>query len=227
MAVLIEAINIVVNNNSLIRDRNVEEQFLKNVPSQTYCSDGLLHRIGFMDQISANNYIHYLTKDLGLTHLNDDDKAVDFVLVDMLKGPLSDCDWIHFKREKVFDHRDEFEKSDEDFSIAWRQGDFEGKDNEYIVELEEGENTKGDDFYEEDIATPYGWSPDEAIYTPTYQPIRRKDLEEVSRTEYVITYKNKETGELYEVERRRWIGKDTIKKTKDKITKELRKIIRK
>ena len=49
MAVLIEAINIVVNNNALIKDRNVEEQFLKNVPSQTYCSDGLVHRLGFMD----------------------------------------------------------------------------------------------------------------------------------------------------------------------------------
>ena len=67
MAVLIEAINIVVNNNALIKDRNVEEQFLKNVPSQTYCSDGLVHRLGFMDQISANNYIHYLTNDLGLS----------------------------------------------------------------------------------------------------------------------------------------------------------------
>lgn len=93
MAVLIEAINIVVNNNSLIKDRNIEEQFLRNVPSQTYCSDGLLHRIGFMDQISANNYIHYLTNDLGLTYLDDDGKAVDFVLVDMMRGPLSECDW--------------------------------------------------------------------------------------------------------------------------------------
>lgn len=36
MAVLIDAINIVVNNNALIRDRNVEEQFLKNVLSQTF-----------------------------------------------------------------------------------------------------------------------------------------------------------------------------------------------
>ena len=43
----------------------------------------------------------------------------------------------------------------------------------------------------------------------------------------MITYKNKETGELYDVERRRWIGKDTIRKTKEKITKELRKIISK
>lgn len=138
MAVLIEAINIVVNNNSLIKDRNIEEQFLRNVPSQTYCSDGLLHRIGFMDQISANNYIHYLTNDLGLTYLDDDGKAVDFVLVDMMRGPLSECDWLRFKRAKVFAHRVKFEKSDEDFSIAWRRGDFEGKDNEYIVETKEG-----------------------------------------------------------------------------------------
>ena len=227
MAVLIEAINIVVNNNSLIKDRNIEEQFLRNVPSQTYCSDGLLHRIGFMDQISANNYIHYLTNDLGLTHLDDDEKAVDFVLVDMMRGPLSDCDWLRFKRAKIFAHRDRFEKSDEDFSIAWRRGDFEGKDNEYIVETKEGESTDDDDFYEEDIATPYGWSPDDAIYTSTYNPNRRRDLEEVSRTEYVITYKNKVTGELHEVQRRRWIGKDTLRKTKEKIRKEVRRIISK
>ena len=227
MAVLIEAINIVINNNSLIRDRNVEEQFLKNVPSQTYCSDGLVHRLGFMDQISANNYIHYLTKDLGLTYLDENEKAIDFVVVDMLKGPTTSCDWIRFKRDKLFAHREEFNKSDEDFSAAWRRGDFEGKDNEYIVEIEQGESTDDDDFYEEDIATPYGWSPDEAIYTSTYHPNRRRDLEEVSRTEYVITYKNKETGELHEVERRRWIGKDAFRKTKEKITKELRKIISK
>ena len=227
MAVLIEAINIVVNNNSLIKDRNIEEQFLRNVPSQTYCSDGLLHRIGFMDQISANNYIHYLTNDLGLTYLDDDGKAVDFVLVDMMRGPLSECDWLRFKRAKVFAHRVKFEKSDEDFSIAWRRGDFEGKDNEYIVETEEGESADDDDFYEEDIATPYGWSPDDAIYTSTYNPNRRRDLEEVSRTEYVITYKNKVTGELHEVQRRRWIGKDTLRKTKEKIRKEVRRIISK
>lgn len=227
MAVLIEAINIVVNNNALIKDTNVEEQFLKNVPSQTYCSDGLVHRLGFMDQISANNYIHYLTNDLGLTYLDENDKAIDFVVVDMLKGPTKDCDWIRFKRDKLFAHREEFDKSDEDFSAAWRRGDFEGKDNEYIVEIEHGESADDHDFYEEDIATPYGWSPDDAIYTSTYHPNRRKDLEEVSRTEYMITYKNKETGELYDVERRRWIGKDTIRKTKEKITKELRKIISK
>ena len=162
-----------------------------------------------MDQISANNYIHYLTNDLGLTYLDEDDKAIDFVVVDMLKGPTKDCDWIRFKRDKLFAHREEFDKSDEDFSAAWRRGDFEGKDNEYIVEIEHGESADDHDFYEEDIATPYGWSPDDAIYTSTYHP------------------KNKETGELYDVERRRWIGKDTIRKTKEKITKELRKIISK
>ncbi len=95
------------------------------------------------------------------------------------------------------------------------------------VEIKQGETSDDDDFYEEDIATPYGWSPDDAIYTSTYHPNRRSDLEEVSRTEYMITYKNKVTGELHEVERRRWIGKDTIRKTKEKITKELRKIISK
>ena len=180
-----------------------------------------------MEQISANNYIHYLTKDLELTYLDENEKAVDFVVVDMLKGPTTSCDWIRFKRDKLFAHREEFNKSDEDFSAAWRKGDFEGKDNEYIVEIEQGESTSGDDFYEEDIATPYEWSPDKAIYTSTYHPNRRSDLEEVSRTKYVITYKNKETGELHEVEKRRWIGKDAFKKTKEKITKVLGKIISK
>lgn len=227
MAVLIEAINIVVNNNAIIKDRNIEEQFLKNVPSQTYCSDGLLHRFGFMDQISINNYIHYLTKDLGLTYLDENNKAIDFVVVDMLEGPTTDCDWIRFKRAKLFDHREDFDKYDEDFSVAWRRGDFEGKDNEYIVEIEQGESVDDHYFYEEDIATPYGWSPDDAIYTSTYHPSHKKDLEEVSRTEYEITYKNKETGEVHDVERRTWIGKDTLRKTKEKITKELRKIIKK
>ena len=224
MAVLIEAINIVVDSRAFDNKPDIEAEFLKNVPSQTYCSDGLLHRIGFMDYISTNNYVHYLQNSLGLTYLDEDENAIDFVVVDMLKGPISKCNWLRFKREKLFVHRDEFEKSDEDFSIAWRRGDFEGSDNEYIVEIEEGEQAEEDEFYEQDIATPYGWSPDEAIYTSTYHPTRRKDLEEIDRNEYVITYKNKHTGEIHEVERRKWIGK-RIRKTKDKIRKELRKII--
>ncbi len=36
-----------------------------------------------------------------LPNLDEDEKAVDFVVVDMLKGPLSGCDWIRFKREKL------------------------------------------------------------------------------------------------------------------------------
>ena len=143
-----------------------------------------------MDQISANKYIHYFIKDLGLTHLDENEKAVDFVVVDI------DCEWIRFKREKIFAHRDNFEKSDEDFSIVWLRNDFEGKDNEYIVETKQREDADDNDFYEEEIATPYGWSPDDAIYTSTYHPNRRKVLEEVSRTEYAITCKNKQTGEL-------------------------------
>lgn len=54
-----------------------------------------------MDHITTNNFVHYLKNELGLTHLDEDEKAVDFVVVDMLKGPLSGCDWIRFKREKL------------------------------------------------------------------------------------------------------------------------------
>lgn len=74
------------------------------------------------------------------------------------------------------------------------------------------------------LPTPYGWWPDEDIYTSTYNPTRRKDLVEVSRNEYVVIYKNKHTGEIHKVERRKWIGKG-IRRTKDKIRKQLRKLL--
>lgn len=70
IAVLIEAINIVVDSKVFNNKPDIEAEFLKNVPSQTYCSDGLLHRIGFMDYISTNNYVYYLQNSLGLTHLD-------------------------------------------------------------------------------------------------------------------------------------------------------------
>ena len=59
------------------------------------CFDKLA-RVGFMDPAAVRKFIDEL-EDLGLTYLSDD-KAVDLLVCDQLRGPLADCDWVQFTR---------------------------------------------------------------------------------------------------------------------------------
>ena len=162
MAVLIEAWNVIVNDNRIEKADGIRDAFLKNIPSKAYCSDGT---------------------------------SVDIVVIDMLKGSTTKCDWIAYKRDKLFNYRTEYKKSHEDFSIAWHIECFEGNRDNYAVFYPEN-NFADSEFTESGISFPFGWNPDEAIYTSDHTSKPEEELEEISRTESIITYRRKSTSEI-------------------------------
>ncbi len=93
MAVLIEAISIVIRADALIAAYpGGWDSYVRDVPNATMCADNELVRIGFMSPVDAESYIKTLST-YGLEFLVDG-KARDLAVVDQLKGPLAPCDWI-------------------------------------------------------------------------------------------------------------------------------------
>lgn len=97
MAILIEAISVVLNANSVItKYPGGWEQFVADVPNKTLCADGELARIGFMMPQDAKAYVESLARH-GLIYLCDGN-AQDFVIVDQQRGFAAPCDWAEFGR---------------------------------------------------------------------------------------------------------------------------------
>ncbi len=95
MAVLIEAISVVIRADSLLKTfPGGWEGFKAIVPNQTLCADKEIVRIGFMTPDDVESFIKKLEKK-GLTYLHDD-KSVDIAVVDQLRGPTAKCDWLEF-----------------------------------------------------------------------------------------------------------------------------------
>ena len=92
MAVLIEAISVVVKRSSVNEKFSGGWQaFVDDVPNDTFCADDEIARIGFMSPADVESYIQHL-EALGLTYLRDD-KAHDMVVVDQQRGIVVSCDW--------------------------------------------------------------------------------------------------------------------------------------
>jgi len=95
MAVLIEAISVIVRRDALLKSfGNNWERFKQTVPNETMCADDELIRVGFMTPQDVKHYVNMLQAK-GLKHLQDG-KDTDVVVVDQMHGPLSPCDWIEF-----------------------------------------------------------------------------------------------------------------------------------
>ena len=94
MAVLIEAISVVVRADAILRAFDDWEAFKALAPNRTLCADGELCRVGFMDPHDIQRFIHVLeTRSLIFQR---DGRAVDIVVVDQLRGPTTTCDWVEF-----------------------------------------------------------------------------------------------------------------------------------
>lgn len=195
MAVLIEALNVIIKDEAFNAIPYNRDLFLQNIPSKAFCSDGILYRVGFMDLKYVEEYTDYLQNVLGLTYLDNQNKAKDFVVVDMLKGPTVNCDWLGFKRERLFKDRNEFKKSEEEFSIAWSVDNYNGIPENYLLLNTEDKDVENQ-FSEDGISFPFGWTPDTAIYTSDFSSNPKDELEEISRDGKIITYKRISTGEL-------------------------------
>ena len=104
MAVLIEAISVVVRSEPLLdRFGNDWERFKNEVPNQTLCADGEIVRVGFMVPIDAQRFVEGLERH-GLQYLREG-RSVDLVVVDQIRGPMVDCDWIEFGHVSVGNRR--------------------------------------------------------------------------------------------------------------------------
>ena len=95
MAVLIEAISVVIRADALLAAfSNDREAFKRTVPNATLCADGELVRVGFMTPNDVGHYVEAL-EARGLRSV-ENARAKDIVVVDQLRGPTVACDWVEF-----------------------------------------------------------------------------------------------------------------------------------
>lgn len=104
MAVLVEAISVVIRRDSIDRRfRGGWDAFIAFVPNATLCYDGELARVGFMAPQDVEHFIDHLVRH-GLTFLQGD-KAIDIAVVDQQRGPTTPCEWIEFTQLPFGDGR--------------------------------------------------------------------------------------------------------------------------
>ncbi|MCK5788961.1 MAG: hypothetical protein KAH32_08175, partial [Chlamydiia bacterium] len=185
MAVLAEAFSVIIKKDSLKRNKRHYKQFKRNIADKkTVCDDGVIVRVGFMLYDDAINYLKYLRHGLELSSHTSNNKAGDFVLVDMLNGTMVECDWLKFLRDKLFVEQSEFQNSNEDFSIVWHKDNYSGNSC-----------SQAEGFSAEGICFPKLWTPDNAIYSID-KSNNTDNLEVLKEENGVTTLKNTLTGEI-------------------------------
>lgn len=92
MSILVEAITVIVRNTKVEATINGGVNTLRhNAPNGTFRTDGYLSAVGFMTPEDAERYIDAL-KNLDFTFV-ENDKSVDIVVCDQLRGFTADCEW--------------------------------------------------------------------------------------------------------------------------------------
>lgn len=157
MAVLTEALSVIIKDNSL-RNKYIGglDEFLTTIPNDTYCSDGQLHRVGFMTPQDAEGFVRNLQRN-GLIFVYEN-QCIDISVVDMLFGPTLKCNWLGFARQKFFSGQEQYKHSEDEFSVAWLLPDSEI----YKIPLDKNNECN--------IFVSRGWTPDKAIYGNNFIP---------------------------------------------------------
>jgi len=93
MAVLVEALSVIVRNATLesLYPGGVSG-YAADCPNRTFCSDGVLTRVGFMTPDDVGAFLERL-ETRGLVFLHDG-VAADIAVVDQHQGPTTVCDWL-------------------------------------------------------------------------------------------------------------------------------------
>lgn len=95
MAVLIEAISVVVRKDSIVNHfPDGWNGFMDIVPNRTLCADGEIIRIGFMTPQDVGSFVEKL-KSHGLEFVRDGE-AVEIAVVDQMRGPTTKCSWLEY-----------------------------------------------------------------------------------------------------------------------------------
>lgn len=107
MAVLIEAISVIVKADSIVtKYPGGWEQFQQDVPNQTLCADGELARVGFMSPQDVHSYLEFLEKR-GLL-FQSQGTCLDIAVVDQQRGFTIPCVWADFGR--IYIDKDQTQK---------------------------------------------------------------------------------------------------------------------
>lgn len=96
MAVLVEAISVVIKTDALLRAFGSLGRFQFSVPNETYCTDGELARAGFMHPDDVRDFVTRL-EARGLQY-QVEGQSQDLVVIDQQVGFLAPCDWAAFGR---------------------------------------------------------------------------------------------------------------------------------
>jgi hypothetical protein len=95
MAILIEAISVVVRADAIIEKyAGGWDAFKEAVPNKTLCADGEVASVAFMTPVDVESFIKQLERN-GLMFL-EGDKSSDITVVDQMRGPTLKCDWLEF-----------------------------------------------------------------------------------------------------------------------------------
>lgn len=185
MPVIAEALSVIVKDGS-IRAKFIGgiDAFYKSIPNSTHCTDGKIHRIGFLTPDDNKQYIMFLERN-GLTFIVDG-KFVDIAVVDMQIGPTIKCPWIGFSKGKYFRGQTQWTRADDIFSIVWLQ------DENLTYAIPTNRNLQVE------IALPAGWTPDDAIQINDF--VITEDVEDtlnvLSEENGVKKVLNTKTGEI-------------------------------
>ena len=95
MAVLVEAISVIIRHDSIEKHfAGGWQAFLRQVPNSTFCSDPDLVRVGFMSSADVGAFTSVMESH-GLVFLKNG-QAVDFAVVNQHSGPTVPAPWLEF-----------------------------------------------------------------------------------------------------------------------------------
>jgi len=92
MSVLVEGISVIVRTEAIAENYpGGIEAFRSDCPNNTFCTDSVLARVGFMAPVDTRHFVSILNSK-GLTYRKDG-KAVDIVVADQQRGFPVPCEW--------------------------------------------------------------------------------------------------------------------------------------
>jgi hypothetical protein len=124
MAVLVEALSVIVQN------RTIEEKYpggmtayWTDCPNGTFCNDEYLSRVGFTMPFDVQQFLNPLM-GMGFRFV-EEGESQEIVVVDQEDGPTAPCRWL-----KVGDHPDGFQYA----ALAGDLGDRVAKPQDWTLE---------------------------------------------------------------------------------------------
>ncbi len=101
MPVLVEALSVIVRRDAVVhKDSGGWSAFVAAVSNATFCADSEVVRVGFMHPDDVGGFIRQLNAR-GLTFLDEQENAVDLVVIDQREGPTTACSWVEYFHHKL------------------------------------------------------------------------------------------------------------------------------